>query len=280
MTRDDAEAMANDLVARGRRQAEDLLADLDALLGRGRSVAEVAAPPGRPRAPRGRARVVVPDRRLRRPRRARGHPPSGGPRRRRSCARCATTSAGTATASRCWRRSSGAWADACHTGRREHHRPAHRDPPAEGRGARAARRRARPRRERRRPPRRLRPVRRGTVPGDRVARGGHQAQARLRRGAALEVLEPSPERIAPVADHPGAPWQVLRLRAPARGQAGAGRRRAAAHRQARRLRARADRPRRAGVALPQQGRVLLRHATTAGSSAASTRPARGSGSSR
>ena len=25
----------------------------------------------------------------------------------------------------------------------------------------------------------------------------------------LEVLEPSPERIAPLADHPGAPWQVL-----------------------------------------------------------------------
>ena len=26
---------------------------------------------------------------------------------------------------------------------------------------------------------------------------------------AVEILEPSPDRIAPVADHPGAPWQVL-----------------------------------------------------------------------
>src|SRR5206468_1335036 len=26
---------------------------------------------------------------------------------------------------------------------------------------------------------------------------------------AVEVLEPSPDRIAPRADHPGAPWQVL-----------------------------------------------------------------------
>ena len=26
---------------------------------------------------------------------------------------------------------------------------------------------------------------------------------------AIEVLEASPDRIAPVADHPGAPWQVL-----------------------------------------------------------------------
>ena len=26
---------------------------------------------------------------------------------------------------------------------------------------------------------------------------------------AVELLEPSPERVAPVADHPGAPWQVL-----------------------------------------------------------------------
>ena len=25
----------------------------------------------------------------------------------------------------------------------------------------------------------------------------------------IEILEPSPDRIAPVADHPGAPWQVL-----------------------------------------------------------------------
>src|SRR3954462_1695630 len=50
---------------------------------------------------------------------------------------------------------------------------------------------------------------RGTVPGDRVRaeitkRKRAYAEARL-----VELLEPSPERIEPAADHPGAPWQVL-----------------------------------------------------------------------
>lgn len=49
----------------------------------------------------------------------------------------------------------------------------------------------------------------GAVPGDRVsARIGKRkrsyAEARI-----VEVLDPSPERIAPRADHPGAPWQVI-----------------------------------------------------------------------
>lgn len=47
------------------------------------------------------------------------------------------------------------------------------------------------------------------IPGDRVRavvtrRKRHYGEART-----LEVLEPGPDRIAPVADHPGAPWQVL-----------------------------------------------------------------------
>jgi 23S rRNA (uracil1939-C5)-methyltransferase len=50
---------------------------------------------------------------------------------------------------------------------------------------------------------------RDTVPGDRVRarltkRKRHYGEARV-----VELLEPSPERIAPRADHPGAPWQVL-----------------------------------------------------------------------
>ena len=50
---------------------------------------------------------------------------------------------------------------------------------------------------------------RDAVPGDRVRavvtkRKRHYGEAR-----ALEVLEPSPDRVAPLADHPGAPWQVL-----------------------------------------------------------------------
>jgi 23S rRNA (uracil1939-C5)-methyltransferase len=49
----------------------------------------------------------------------------------------------------------------------------------------------------------------GAVPGDRVRavvtkRKRHYGEART-----IDVLEPSPERIAPLADHPGAPWQVL-----------------------------------------------------------------------
>jgi 23S rRNA (uracil1939-C5)-methyltransferase len=49
----------------------------------------------------------------------------------------------------------------------------------------------------------------GAVPGDRVRavvtkRKRHYGEART-----LAVLEPAPDRIAPLADHPGAPWQVL-----------------------------------------------------------------------
>jgi 23S rRNA (uracil1939-C5)-methyltransferase len=50
---------------------------------------------------------------------------------------------------------------------------------------------------------------RDALPGDRVRavvtkRKRHYGEARL-----TEIVEPSPERVAPVADHPGAPWQVL-----------------------------------------------------------------------
>lgn len=49
----------------------------------------------------------------------------------------------------------------------------------------------------------------GAIPGDKVRavvtkRKRHYGEART-----LEVVTPSPERVAPVADHPGAPWQVL-----------------------------------------------------------------------
>ena len=49
----------------------------------------------------------------------------------------------------------------------------------------------------------------GAIPGDRVRavvtkRKRHYGEART-----LEVLSPGPDRIEPVADHPGAPWQVL-----------------------------------------------------------------------
>ena len=49
----------------------------------------------------------------------------------------------------------------------------------------------------------------GGVPGDRVRAEVGKAKRAYAEARAVEVLEPSPDRIEPVADHPGAPWQVL-----------------------------------------------------------------------
>ena len=49
----------------------------------------------------------------------------------------------------------------------------------------------------------------GAVPGDRVRAVVGKAKRAYAEARAVEVLEPSPDRIAPLADHPGAPWQVL-----------------------------------------------------------------------
>jgi 23S rRNA (uracil1939-C5)-methyltransferase len=49
----------------------------------------------------------------------------------------------------------------------------------------------------------------GGVPGDRVRARVFKAKRAYGHARVVELLEPSPERIAPVADHPGAPWQVL-----------------------------------------------------------------------
>src|SRR4051794_3786807 len=50
---------------------------------------------------------------------------------------------------------------------------------------------------------------RDAIPGDRVRALVTKAKRHYAEGRALELLEPSPERIAPRAHHPGAPWQVL-----------------------------------------------------------------------
>jgi 23S rRNA (uracil1939-C5)-methyltransferase len=50
---------------------------------------------------------------------------------------------------------------------------------------------------------------RGAVPGDRVRARVTKRKRAYAEALAVEVLEPSAERVAPVADHPGAPWQVL-----------------------------------------------------------------------
>jgi len=49
----------------------------------------------------------------------------------------------------------------------------------------------------------------GALPGDLVRAVITKRKRGYAEARTLEVIEPSPERIAPVADHPGAPWQVL-----------------------------------------------------------------------
>src|SRR4051812_48355158 len=50
---------------------------------------------------------------------------------------------------------------------------------------------------------------RDAVPGDRVRARITKRKRAYAEARAVEVIEPSPERVPPVADHPGAPWQVL-----------------------------------------------------------------------
>ena len=49
----------------------------------------------------------------------------------------------------------------------------------------------------------------GAIPGDRVRAVVHKRKRSYAHARTLEVLEPGPERIAPLADHPGVPWQVI-----------------------------------------------------------------------
>jgi 23S rRNA (uracil1939-C5)-methyltransferase len=49
----------------------------------------------------------------------------------------------------------------------------------------------------------------GGLPGDRVRAVVGKRKRAYAEARATEILEPSPDRIAPKADHPGAPWQVL-----------------------------------------------------------------------
>jgi 23S rRNA (uracil1939-C5)-methyltransferase len=49
----------------------------------------------------------------------------------------------------------------------------------------------------------------GAVPGDRVRAVVTKSKRSYGEARTVEVLDPSPDRIAPAADHPGAPWQVL-----------------------------------------------------------------------
>jgi 23S rRNA (uracil1939-C5)-methyltransferase len=50
---------------------------------------------------------------------------------------------------------------------------------------------------------------RGAVPGDHVRARIGKSKRSWAEAELVELLEPSPERVEPVAPHPGAPWQVL-----------------------------------------------------------------------
>jgi 23S rRNA (uracil1939-C5)-methyltransferase len=50
---------------------------------------------------------------------------------------------------------------------------------------------------------------RGAVPGDRVRARVTKSKRSFAEADTLELLAPSPDRVEPVAPHPGAPWQVL-----------------------------------------------------------------------
>ena len=50
---------------------------------------------------------------------------------------------------------------------------------------------------------------RGAVPGDRVRARIGKSKRSFAEADTVELLEPSPDRVEPVAPHPGAPWQVL-----------------------------------------------------------------------
>jgi 23S rRNA (uracil1939-C5)-methyltransferase len=49
----------------------------------------------------------------------------------------------------------------------------------------------------------------GGMPGDRVKAVVGKSKRAYAEARATEVLEPAPDRLEPIADHPGAPWQVL-----------------------------------------------------------------------
>ncbi|MCW3025890.1 MAG: rlmD [Solirubrobacterales bacterium] len=49
----------------------------------------------------------------------------------------------------------------------------------------------------------------GAIPGDRVRAVVHKRKRSYAHARTVELLEPSSERIAPLADHPGVAWQVI-----------------------------------------------------------------------
>src|SRR3954463_16833028 len=50
---------------------------------------------------------------------------------------------------------------------------------------------------------------RGAVPGDRVRARITKSKRSFAEADSVELIAPSPDRVEPIAPHPGAPWQVL-----------------------------------------------------------------------
>src|SRR5215216_4074245 len=50
---------------------------------------------------------------------------------------------------------------------------------------------------------------RGAVPGDRVRARVTKSKRSFAEADSIDLLEPSPDRVEPIAPHPGASWQVL-----------------------------------------------------------------------
>ena len=209
MTRDDAGALLADLLAFGRKQTDDLREDIEGLLGGAGATRKGVA---------GSA-----DRVLREVDRARRVAPASGRRSRSSATTTSPPRRSTSASATSTRRA--AQGARLREAQREPQVGARGDraeaqvavpraappsalssseavssaallrPAAPRRRARADRRLARLRRQRRRAPRRLRRLRRGAVPGDRVRAVVGKAKRAYAEARAVEILEPSPDRI-------------------------------------------------------------------------------------
>ena len=224
LTPRDAAELSQALLSAGRAQADGLRAELEQVLGRGPAF-PIKPPTTELTARQVQARLCDPP------------PPP-------SCARSATTSAAARTARPCSRRSTAAWAQA---ERASYPQVRWRPPPARApTGARSSSCASTTSPT-------AAPASRATsgyvvfvrdaIPGDLVRAVVTKRKRPTARRACSSCSSPRPTASRRVADHPGAPWQVLPYERQLETKARAGRGRAATHRPPRRLRARADRPR-------------------------------------
>ena len=119
----------------------------------------------------------------------------------------------------------------------------------------------------------------GALPGDRVRAVVGKSKRAYAEARAVEVLEPSPDRIAAVADHPGAPWQVLPTSASSRSRPSRSTTRCAGSASSTASSWSRSSPRSSSGATATSSSTRSAPARTASSCAASTRPGAGTRSS-